>query len=162
MTDEDVDVKIEKLLGVVFAPCKEALTKNPTFQEWLDFSPEHFFVEYRFPTSRPTSWNQKVKIRWKEHAVCTACWNERCEEVKMAKKLVTNRQGKPLNALDIFAGVGAFSHSITQACGAIKLTHAIEVAPSAAQTIKYVSSSLCPSDTHSKYLSCLPGTISRT
>ncbi|RXW18572.1 hypothetical protein EST38_g7283 [Candolleomyces aberdarensis] len=137
LTDEVVKVKIENLLGVVFAPCKETLTKNPTLQEWLDFSHDHFFVKYRFPTSRPTSWNQKVKICWKEHAICTICCNERCEEVKMSKKLVKNHQRKPLKAMDIFGGVGAFSDSIAQACGAIKVTHAIEVAPSAAHTIQH-------------------------
>lgn len=55
----------------------------------------------------------------------------------MAKQFVNHHRKNPLKAMDIFGGVGAFSDSVAQACGAIKVTHAIEVAPSAAHTFKY-------------------------
>jgi DNA (cytosine-5)-methyltransferase 1 len=44
-------------------------------------------------------------------------------------------QGRPLRALDLFGGVGAFSLGMEET-KCIKLTHAVEISPSAAQTFK--------------------------
>ena len=42
-----------------------------------------------------------------------------------------------LRAFDPFAGVGAFGMSM-EGSGAIRVTHAVEISPSAAATMKYV------------------------
>jgi len=44
------------------------------------------------------------------------------------------REGKPLRTLDLFGGVGAFSSGIAQGSRCMKVTHAIEISPSAAKT----------------------------
>lgn len=44
-------------------------------------------------------------------------------------------EGRTLRALDVFAGVGAFGLGMEEV-GGIKVTHAIEISPSAAKTLK--------------------------
>ena len=43
-----------------------------------------------------------------------------------------------LRALDLFAGTGAFSLGMRAAGAPFKLTHAIEISPSAAKSLRYV------------------------
>ena len=47
------------------------------------------------------------------------------------------QQFTPFKALDPFAGVGAFVRGLEYP-GAVEFTHAIEICPSAALTLKYV------------------------
>jgi DNA (cytosine-5)-methyltransferase 1 len=43
---------------------------------------------------------------------------------------------KPLPTLDLFAGVGAFSRGLKEGSDCLKVTHAIEIGPSAAKTLQ--------------------------
>lgn len=54
---------------------------------------------------------------------------------KFQEKRAGVAQGPTLRALDVFAGVGAFGLGMEEA-GGIRVTHAIEISPSAAKTLK--------------------------
>ncbi len=43
-----------------------------------------------------------------------------------------------LRAFDVFAGAGAMSLGMEDMMGGTKMTHAIEISPSAAQTFRYI------------------------
>lgn len=45
-------------------------------------------------------------------------------------------QEKPLQAVDLFGGVGAFSLGLKEGSGCLQVSHALEISPSAAKTIK--------------------------
>lgn len=47
------------------------------------------------------------------------------------------RQKTTLCALDVFGGCGAFGLALAEGSLSFDITHAIEIAPSAAQTYKY-------------------------
>ena len=53
-------------------------------------------------------------------------------------KFLQISKSQPLRALDLFGGVGAFSHGLSQGSGCIKVTHAVEISPSATRTFKFV------------------------
>lgn len=58
------------------------------------------------------------------------------EEMERTEELYRFRQNQPrLRAFDPFAGVGAFALGLQQALN-LSLTHAIEISPSAAATIR--------------------------
>jgi DNA (cytosine-5)-methyltransferase 1 len=62
------------------------------------------------------------------------------EKLREVKELYEFKQEfSPLRAFDPFAGVGAFVRGVENA-GAIKFTHAIEICPSTAMTLRYVLS----------------------
>lgn len=50
---------------------------------------------------------------------------------------VTQTTQPQLRALDLFAGTGAFSLGMKAAGAPFKLTHAIEISPSAAKSLRY-------------------------
>jgi site-specific DNA-cytosine methylase len=47
-------------------------------------------------------------------------------------------QESPMTVLDLFGGAGAFSLGLKEGSGCMKVTHALEISPSAAKTIRYV------------------------
>lgn len=105
-------------------------------KDWISLSPDHFYVEHRFPSTRPTRWNQRRRLEWREHEVCAPCWQDKLRELKGLKSFAGDYKKRPLNTLDLFGGVGAFSHSLGEGSGALKVTHAVEIMPSAAKTFK--------------------------
>lgn len=136
ITDETVKVKVDELLGVVFVPTVDSLQDVMKLQEWVSLSPDHFYLKYQFPSPRPTGWDQRKRVKWHKHAVCAPCWQDKLREVKGLKEFFKDKKKHPLNTLDLFGGVGAFSDSLSQGSGALKVTHAIEIMPSAAKTFK--------------------------
>ncbi|KAF6754216.1 S-adenosyl-L-methionine-dependent methyltransferase [Ephemerocybe angulata] len=129
ITDEIVKVKINDLLGVIYVPTIDTLQSNIIkLQDWVDMSPDHFYLTY--------SWAEKRKLRWKQHDVCASCWKDKIMEVHGLKSYWAHHEKRPLKTLDLFGGVGAFSDGLKQGSGALEVTHAIELAPSAAKTFK--------------------------
>ena len=82
-------------------------------------------------TSPEPDWNRKVLLRADQVSACGSCLKEHAEEIK------TTMSGSPsyLRAFDPFAGTGAFVMSM-QETSSIRLTHAVEISPSAAATLR--------------------------
>lgn len=105
---------------------------------YLDVSPYNFYVKWRFPALKVTSWTtgKKLKSSSKVPEICVICFHEdkkRAEGLTEFKRVKARRQ---LRAFDPFGGVGAFALAMQEA-GCLKLTHAVELSPSAALTLKY-------------------------
>ena len=105
-------------------------------EAYLEESPYHFYVQYKFPRLKVTNWNggRKLSRLSKRPEICPICWKEYTRRSEDLREF--SEQQQPLRAFDPFGGVGAFGLSMQEA-GCIKLTHAIEISPSAALTIKY-------------------------
>ncbi|KAI0778984.1 S-adenosyl-L-methionine-dependent methyltransferase [Trametes elegans] len=100
---------------------------------WLEQSPVHFFAKRHFP-SMESSWSQCRLLRQDDMIFCTRCVREDSEGHSRVASLLRASQAC-LSAFDPFAGVGAFALAMEQE-GLLKLTHAVEIAPSAALTLK--------------------------
>ncbi|KAL4250277.1 DNA (cytosine-5)-methyltransferase [Abortiporus biennis] len=105
------------------------------FQIYLNQSPLHFFVKYHFTTLRPKSWGDRTRLSIKEVLVCASCFKEEHGHFKELVRFSEECQRKPLRAFDPFSGVGAFGLGMEEA-GVLKVTHAVEISPSASQTLK--------------------------
>ena len=100
-------------------------------QEWLDLSPLHFYIRYLVPYDPPL-WSARTKVDRRKVPVCSRCYEEHSAELEDHKALM---QKPPLQAFDIFAGCGALGLSMEEA-GHMQVTHAVEITPSAADTLK--------------------------
>ncbi|KAF9071000.1 S-adenosyl-L-methionine-dependent methyltransferase [Rhodocollybia butyracea] len=79
-------------------------------ENWILHSPDHFYVRYCFPSLNVKTWDSK-----------------RC---------ITRKEKTTLCALDVFGGCGAFGLALAEGSSSFDITHAIEIAPSTAQTYK--------------------------
>lgn len=109
------------------------------FDAYLNESPYHFYVQYAFPKLQVTRWNQGKRLngRSKRPEICVICWREDKQKSADFKEFSKTYTRRPLRTFDPFGGVGAFALSMQEA-GCLKLTHAAEIAPSAALTLQYV------------------------
>ncbi|TFK17694.1 S-adenosyl-L-methionine-dependent methyltransferase [Coprinopsis marcescibilis] len=138
LTKEIEEVKIDRLLDVIYAPCRESVEGKMSLQKWFDISPHHCFIEYEFPTMNPTSWDQRVKIDCgTRHHVCRLCWKDKLEEIKERRTFLEELRENPMRVLDLFGGVGAFSMGLVEGSGGMmRVEYAVEISPSAARTFK--------------------------
>ncbi|KAI0718349.1 S-adenosyl-L-methionine-dependent methyltransferase [Cerioporus squamosus] len=132
MTDTSpVVLKAEDLLKRCIVLHPKSTPSDMSLEEWLDLSSLHFFVRYLVP-SEPPLWTARTKLERRKIPVCSHCFlNDltRLEEYKALK------ENSPLRAFDPFAGCGAFGLSMEET-GHMKVTHAVEISPSAADTLK--------------------------
>jgi len=132
MTDEEVKIKLEDLIRVCYVFPYSTIDD---LDYWTALSADHFYVQYRFPSLSVSSWNDKQPIN-PDMYVCVDCCRDKLEQMKLMREFLAMGHRKPLPALDLFAGVGALGLGMEES-GCIKVTHAIEIAPSAARTFKY-------------------------
>ena len=104
---------------------------------WLALSPLHFYVRQHCSSST-RSLEALTKIKRHNVPVCQICYQEDATRLRQLKQF-TSSEDRCLRAFDPFAGVGAFGLGMEKT-GCIKVTHAVEISPSAAETLKYVSS----------------------
>lgn len=121
---------ISDLVGICFVVVSDSL---PQMEKWKATSPIHFYVKYKFPSLNVLSWNEKMTMRPHELSICKRCLKPNVENFR---KLQDFKNESPLRVFDPFSGVGAFPLAMEES-GCFKLTHAIEISPSAAQTLKY-------------------------
>lgn len=96
-------------------------------------SPAHFYIRYGFSSIKAESWMDVVEI---ENApICEECFSQNHKDLCASDDFFKTLEKSPLRALDLFAGVGAFGLGMEASCP-IKVTHAIEISPSAAHTLK--------------------------
>lgn len=132
-------MEVKYLLKIVYAPCIESVGgQGPQLEEWLDLSYDNFYITFTSPTLTPKSWDQLKKMKWDKLAVCTPCCEDVLSKRKNMARFLEESKGQ-LAVLDLFGGVGAFSRGMTEGSGqCLKVTHAIEIGPSAAKTFTYV------------------------
>lgn len=102
---------------------------------WLDMSPRHFYVKYRFPSLIVESWASRHRLRWGDLPICGMCMKQELKKFNGMKAFLERQV--PLRVFDPFGGTGAFSLAMEDV-GCFKLTHAVEISPSAAKTLRYV------------------------
>lgn len=146
LTDEKAIIPINDLIKVIYVPCVQSFqTPYATLDDWKALSYDHFYLRYNFPKLNVKSWSHRKNVAWQELLVCTPCCKERLKGRKSLYKFLAQSDRQPLPTLDLFGGVGGFSRGLAEGSGCLKVTHAIEISPSAAKTFMYVTHSLQPS-----------------
>lgn len=130
VTQDKMDFPISSIIGMCHVYVRAAV---PELKKWLEMSPYHFYACYSFPSLNVTSWDDKRTLLPKDILVCRYCTAEDLAEWTHSQEFVQKQ--KPLRALDPFAGSGAFGLGLEES-GCIEVTHAVEISPSAAKTLK--------------------------
>ncbi|PIL29860.1 DNA methyltransferase [Ganoderma sinense ZZ0214-1] len=130
MTTQEMDVDAKSLLQ----RCTVIHQSRKDLRAWLARSPYHFFVQYSAQTLKPKRWEELRQLNSKDMKVCKECYLTGEED---ARRLETFAKVPRLSlrAFDPFAGVGAFGLAMENT-GCVKVTHAVEISPSAAQTLR--------------------------
>ncbi|OCH84951.1 S-adenosyl-L-methionine-dependent methyltransferase, partial [Obba rivulosa] len=132
LTDIKLQVPVERIVQRCFVVQPET---RQDLRSWLDASPYHFFVRYKFADLKPGSWAKKTKLSSNKVTGCKQCMVENEGAIAEESEFLSASRRRPLRALDLFGGVGAFGLGI-ESSGSTKVTHAIEISPSAARTLK--------------------------
>ncbi|KAG0703678.1 S-adenosyl-L-methionine-dependent methyltransferase, partial [Suillus ampliporus] len=130
VTQDEKNFPISSIIGLCHVYVRAAV---PELKEWLEMSPYHFYVCYSFPSLNVASWDHKHTLAPRDLLVCKYCAAENVAEWNQSREFL--KKQKPLRAFDPFAGSGAFGLGLEES-GCIKVTHAVEISPSAAKTLK--------------------------
>ncbi len=136
MTDEEAVVPYTDIMAKCLVLSRESFGQRISLRNWLDTSPYHFYLRYRFPNFHPESWDERVRVSFRDLAVCKECTEEALKFYYEAQGFRDRMQEKPLRAIDLFGGVGAFGLGLKQGSGCLRISHALEISPSAAKTLK--------------------------
>lgn len=104
-------------------------------EAWFDISPFNFYARYRLPTLN-SPWAQRKTLHRTDVLACDICLEQHNERFQLLSDLSSGGQ-VCLRTFDPFGGVGAFGLAMEE-LGCMKLTHAVEITPSAALTLRYV------------------------
>jgi DNA (cytosine-5)-methyltransferase 1 len=132
LTNQVTDISFSAIIQKAYVLILEKIGDLHT---WVNASSQHFFTQYSFPTIYESYWSQKEILDSSEVHACLPCLTHRKETLLMEVKQATQPQ---LRALDLFAGTGAFSLGMKAAGAPFKLTHAVEISPSAAKSLRYI------------------------
>jgi hypothetical protein len=106
---------------------------------WATLGPAHFYYRYRFDKRKPTSWDERVMLAEDAGIGCETCAFALQARLAEVVAFEEESQARKLRVLDVFAGAGAMSLGMEGGMsGGMTTTHAIELAPSAAQTFRCV------------------------
>lgn len=131
MTDEEANIELDDLICPCFVFPHDSI---PDLDLWLSLSPYHFHIEWKFPALEVYSWNDKTLLRLNS---CDICFREKKGQIEHIEEFLAATRHNPLRALDLFAGAGALGLGIEQGSGGCcEVTNAIEISPSAAQTLQ--------------------------
>lgn len=134
LIEEEVQVPLENLVQCIHVlPCGPTPSDELKGQSWLEASPAHFYLQFKFPGRTEWNWEDRQPLDSKTFPVCGSCFRTSLESLATFESA---DDAPTLSILDLFAGCGAFSQSIAEGCPNAKLTHAVEISPSAASTIK--------------------------
>lgn len=132
MTNQVTDISFSAIIKKAYVL---VLKKIGHLQAWINASSQHFFLQYSFPALYKSCWSQREILDSSEVHACLPCLIQRKETLLTEVEQATQPQ---LRALDLFAGAGAFSLGMKAAGTPFKLTHAIEISPSAAKSLRYI------------------------
>ncbi|KAH9942756.1 S-adenosyl-L-methionine-dependent methyltransferase [Amylocystis lapponica] len=121
MTDTKQNFALEDILQ----PCIVLHPHSvPDLDTWLSHSPFHFFMQYRLQT--PPKWSERQVLETDDILVCESCIKEEQKKLSGMKEFLAAFRHQPLRAFDPFGG----------ASKCMRLTHAVEISPSAAKTLQ--------------------------
>jgi DNA (cytosine-5)-methyltransferase 1 len=126
-------VDLSDLIRVCFVFPKESLTD---LKEWMNMSPDHFYITTKFPKLEVKSWEDRSPLSYDNLPVCTPCVQEKLIELDSFREFTAHVKEHPLPVLDLFGGVGAFSHGLAEGSDCLTLANTVEISPSAAKTTK--------------------------
>lgn len=115
----------------------EAITDD-LLPAWIAVSPDHFYLTMEFPHIDVQVWNYGTPISCENLHVCTSCTADDLRKFHETMKFLGDGERRPLRTLDLFGGVGGFGLGMAEGSGCMKITHAVEISPSAAKTFKCV------------------------
>ncbi|KAH8119729.1 S-adenosyl-L-methionine-dependent methyltransferase [Phellopilus nigrolimitatus] len=130
LTEEELQFSSADVLGKCYVLQKDSVRN---LRVWLTASPLHFYVTQCAPSVNRASTETLLPLHTSNFFLCGACMGPEVRETEALLEWKARRT--PLRIFDPFAGVGAFPLGLSQA-GKMKLTHAIEIDPSAAKTLK--------------------------
>ncbi|KAI6000261.1 S-adenosyl-L-methionine-dependent methyltransferase, partial [Pisolithus marmoratus] len=129
-TNERMRIVISDVVGICFVLVSSSL---PEIEDWKAVSPIHFYIKYRSPVLDVRSWDGMQEMPPQALDVCKRCLEPNLKNFRELHDYF--ERGPQLRVFDPFAGVGAFTMAMEmERC--FKLTHAIEISPSAAQTLR--------------------------
>ena len=125
-------------LDSVLSPCY-VLHHDLIFDRnlWTALGPEYFYYRYRFTGLSPASWGEREPVKESDGVGCETCAYALQARIAEAVEFAEEAQKHKLRAFDVFAGAGAMSLGMEGATGGMRTTHAVEISPSAAQTLRY-------------------------
>lgn len=123
---------IKDLIGACYIVIKREL---PELDAWLAMSPNRFYVKYRFLSLIVVSWDDRRRMHWDDLPICPMCMKQDHKKFKGMKTFLEREA--PLRVFDPFGGAGAFGLAMEEV-GCFKVTHAVEISPSAAETLRSV------------------------
>jgi DNA (cytosine-5)-methyltransferase 1 len=126
-------VHLIDLIRVCFVFPKESIVDLP---EWLSMSPDHFYISSEFPKLKVDSWDDRRLLSYNNLGVCALCVQEKLNDLDKFREFTAYAKEHPLPVLDLFGGVGAFSHGLAEGSGCLTLASTVEISPSAAKTTK--------------------------
>ncbi|KAI0348187.1 S-adenosyl-L-methionine-dependent methyltransferase [Trametopsis cervina] len=133
LTDEIVVISAVKLIRPCTVKAEHAFGSPHDIHTYLLTSPYHFLV--RFHCQKPDNhhWQQRQTLE-EANIILTTC--QICFKGAKSDEALQEafKKNPPLRAFDPFGGCGAFALSM-QDTGVLKLTHAVEISPSAASTL---------------------------
>jgi len=127
VTQDEMTIPLSRVIGLCQVYVRSSV---PELEAWLEVSPYHFYARYAFPSLNVTSWDHRRRLEPQDLLVCGYCAAEDLAEWKNNREFIEKH--KPLRALDPFAGSGSFGLGMEET-GCVKVTHAIEISPSAAK-----------------------------
>lgn len=136
LTDEEAVIPYTNIITKCFVLSRESFGQRLSLRNWLNPSPYHFYLRYRFPKLRPQSWDEKARVSFRDLSVCKTCTEEAIAWYYDIQEFKNKMQETPLEVLDLFGGVGAFSSGLKEGSGCLKISRAVEISPSAARSFR--------------------------
>ena len=128
------DIPITDIVRKLYITHKRSLPPAD-LASFLQLSPWNFYVEYATPHYKVQRWREVRRLSVEDILVCRHCFTDILHQKEKTEEFLA-AQKSGLKTLDLFAGTGGFSLAMKD-IARIKVTHAIEISPSAAQTLKY-------------------------
>ena len=128
------DIPITDIVRKLYITHKRSLPPAD-LASFLQLSPWNFYVEYAAPHYKVQRWREVRRLSVEDILICRHCFSDILHQKEKTEEFLA-AQKSGLKTLDLFAGTGAFSLAMKD-IARIKVTHAIEISPSAAQTLKY-------------------------
>ncbi|KAF7971524.1 hypothetical protein HWV62_20924 [Athelia sp. TMB] len=122
----------------LISPCSVLHKDAPkNLWNWLSRSPDHFFVCSRFPKTEPKFWADRKSIGYRDVTQCGICFADRKATLDLEDAFIKSMTRRnPLAIFDPFAGLGALGRGLEEGAGCVKVTHAVEISPSASETLR--------------------------
>lgn len=138
LTDEEATIAYSDVIRKCIVLSRESFGQRISLRKWLDISPYHFYLRYRFAKLQPETWDQKTRVSFRDLSVCSSCTEEALAQYYDVQIFKDKMQERPMGVLDLFGGVGAFSLGLKEGSDCLRVSHALEISPSTAKTFKYV------------------------